>query len=274
MASKISTNLKNIKLAPFLIVLLVIAAFVVGMLFTKVNYLEKNAKKVTDNTAVQPQVTAAAPAAPTIDLNAIKAIFSNNDVIKFGSADSKLLLVEISDPSCPYCHAAAGKNPELNKEMGAQFILVADGGTYISPVQEMKKLVDEGKASYAFIYQNGHGNGEMATKAFFCANEQGKFWEAHDKMMTNAGYKLINDVVKNDKTTSGKLADFIGAAVNKTELKSCLDSGKYDNTLASNQKLAGSLGVSGTPGFFINTTNFAGAYSWTDMKAAADAALR
>lgn len=267
-----SFDLKSIKLTPILIGLLVIAAFIIGVLFTKVSYLEKN-PKITDSAAVQPQVTGE-PTAPVVDLGAIKAIFGNNEVIKFGNADNKLLLVDISDPSCPYCQAAAGKNPELNKQMGTQFTLVADGGTYIPPVQEMKKLVEEGKASFAYIYQNGHGNGEMAMKALFCANEQDKFWEAHDKLMTNAGYTLINDVVKNDKASSGKLADFLAAVVNKTELKSCLDSGKYDSVLASNQALAGSLGVSGTPGFFVNTTNFAGAYSWTEMKPAADAALK
>lgn len=253
-----------------LVILLVAAAFFVGKYSEKTNKLAQN--KQNNNQPTQPQ--AQPTVVPTIDLNTIKNVFNDKDVIKFGNADSKLLLVEISDPSCPFCQMASGKNPELNKQQGAQFTLVADGGTYIAPVQEMRKLVEAGKASFAYIYQNGHGNGEMAMKSFYCANEQGKFWEAHDKLMTNAGYNLINNVVKNDKTASGKMADFLAGAVNKTELKSCLDSGKYDDALASNQKLASNLGVNGTPGFFINTTNFAGAYSWTDMKAAADAALK
>ncbi len=266
---------KSVKYTPTLVILLIIASFFVGMYFTKVTYLEKNLK--TDKTAVTPAVTPSAaqqPAAPTIDINTIKNVFSDQNVIKFGNADSKLLLVEISDPSCPFCQIASGKNPELNKQSGVQFTLVADGGTYISPVQEMKKLVDAGKASFAYIYQNGHGNGEMAMKSFYCANEQGKFWQVHDKLMTSAGDELINNVVKNDKTASGKLADFLAGAADKTKLKACLDSGKYDSALAADQKLATSLGVSGTPGFFLNTTNFAGAYSWTDMKAVADTALK
>ena len=158
--------------------------------------------------------------------------------------------------------------------MGAQFTLESDGGTYISPVTEMRKLVAAGQASFAYIYQNGHGNGEMAMKAFFCANEQGKFWEAHDKLNSNDGYNLINNEVKNDKTASGKLSDFLADVVDSGALKSCLDSGKYDSFLPNDQKLASSLGVNGTPGFFINTTNFAGAYSWKDMKSVADAALK
>ena len=267
----------NKNYAPLLYILLLVGAFFLGSLTTKISYLEKGAKTETAGTtaAAQPQQAAAQPAAAVkVDINAIKDIFNNKDVIKFGDANKKLLLVEIADPSCPFCQAAAGKNPELNKQMGAQFTLPSDGGTYVSPVQEMRKLVDSGQASFAYIYQNGHGNGEMAMKALYCANDQGKFWDAHDKLMSNEGYNLINNDVKNDKTASGKLADFLSNVVNSNDLKSCLDSGKYDSYLASDQKLASSLGVNGTPGFFINTTNFAGAYSWKDMQSAADQALK
>lgn len=76
------------------------------------------------------------------------------------------------------------------------------GGTYVAPVPEMKRLVDEGKAAFVFIYTNGHGNGEMGTKAMYCAHEKGNFWPVHDKLMSSEGYGLLNDVVKNDKTKS------------------------------------------------------------------------
>jgi len=258
-----------------LYILLLIAAFFLGSFTTKISYLEKNAKPAENTAAAQPQQQAGAqPAAVKVELSTIKGVFTNKNVIKFGDASKKALFVEIADPSCPFCQAAAGKNPELNKQMGAQFTLVSDGGTYVSPVQEMKKLVDAGQASFAYIYQNGHGNGEMAMKALYCANEQGKFWDAHDKLNTNEGYNLINNEVKNDKTASGKLSDFLASVVNSNDLKSCLDSGKYDSFLADDQKLASSLGANGTPGFFVNTTNFAGAYNWNDMKSAVDKALK
>ena len=91
--------------------------------------------------------------------------------------------------------------------------------------------------------------------------------------MSAKGYDLINNTIKNDKTKSGELAAFLATAVNTSDMKTCLDSGKYDAKLQSDQALAGSLGVTGTPGFFVNTTNFAGAYSFADMKTAVDAAL-
>jgi protein-disulfide isomerase len=138
----------------------------------------------------------------------------------------------------------------------------------------MKKLIDSGQASYVYIYQNGHGNGEMGQKALYCAYEQDKFWQVHDRLMTNDGYNLLNNTVKNDKNQSQALSDFLGSAADSGKLNSCLDSGKYDARIADDIALANSIGVGGTPGFFINTTNFGGAYSWTDMKSAVDQALQ
>jgi protein-disulfide isomerase len=120
---------------------------------------------------------------------------------------------------------------------------------------------------------NGHGNGEMGTKAFYCAKEKGKFWEVHDLLMSKAGYDLMNTEMKNDKTKSGVLADFLKKAVNPSDMKACLDSGKYDERLASDMAIATQFGFAGTPSFFVNTKKFAGAYSYTDIKSTVDSLL-
>ena len=254
------------KFVPVLILAGFIMAGAIGYLFNEVNSLKKGTETVVQSDQQQ------APAPKKVEISQIKDLFSK-DVIKFGNADSKVLFVEASDPSCPYCHIAGGLNPELNKQVGPQFTLVKDGGSYIAPVAEMKKLVDSGKASFVWLYFNGHGNGELATKALYCAYEKGKFWEAHDLLMTSEGYALINDVVKNDKTQSGKMVDFLKPA-SVPDLKTCLDSGKYDDRLASDMSLATSLGVSGTPGFFVNENNFAGAYSYKDIESIVTSALK
>jgi protein-disulfide isomerase len=260
-----------------LVIALIVAAYFIGNLTAKVQYLQKGAPAAAGGT------TPAVAGATSISLAQIKDIFKK-DVIKFGNANSKLLLVEVSDPSCPYCHIAAGKDPELNSQ-SAQFKMLADGGTYIPPVPEFKKLVDGGKAAFAYIYSPGHGNGEMAVKAMYCAFEKGKFWEVHDLLMSEKGYEIQNGtdptgqastgpVVKNDKTKSGDLATFLASAIDASFMKSCLDSGKYDARLGTNTQLASGLGVQGTPGFFVNEKNFAGAYSFKDMQSAVDAALK
>ena len=258
-------NLKNL-LVPVLVVLAIGLAFFSGTLWQRVKNLEKGAAAGTTQVPAQPQK-------PTVTLDTIKGLF-DKDLIKIGDKDKKVIFVEISDPSCPYSHVASGLNPTLNTQIGPQFKLVKDGGTYVAPVAEMKKLVEEGKASFVWIYSPGHGNGEMGTKALYCANEKGKFWDVHNLLMTSKGYDLLNNTIKNDKTKSGDMANFLKNAIDPIFMKECLDSGKYDERLKNDVKVADSLGFNGTPDFYVNATNFAGAYSYTDMKSAVDAALK
>lgn len=216
---------------------------------------------------------AAAPAKVTVTMDQVKALFNSKN-ITFGNKDSKVLFVEFSDPSCPFCHVAAGKNPNLNKQMGAQFMMTKDGGSYLPPVPEMKKLVDAGKAGFVWMYANGHGNGEMGTKALYCAKEKGKFWEAHDLLMSEAGYTLMNTDVKNDKAKAGVVADFLKSAVNANDMKSCLESGKYDTRTTEDMAVAQQFGFGGTPNFFVNTDNFVGAKSFSDLQATVEKYLK
>lgn len=254
---------------PFLVILLIGSAFTIGVLWTKLTYVQKQAT----STATTAGTTTAQPAKVTVSLDQVKALFGQ-DYIKFGDANRKVLFVEVADPSCPYCHIAAGKNPELSKQVGSRFQYATDGGSYVPPVTEMKKLVDSGKASFVYIYYPGHGNGEMGVKSLYCAQEKGRFWEVHDLLMSKAGYDLLNTQIQNDKTKSGQLATFLSSAVPSGDMKACLDSGKYDQRPSVESQAAVSLGVQGTPGFFVNASAFNGAYSWTDMKSAVDAALK
>lgn len=249
--------------------LMIIAIIFSGVLISLSIFLSNSnnttTAQTTGNNAEQTSDTQQNDTSSTVSIDQIKALF-DGDSIKFGDKNNKLLFVEFSDPSCPYCHLAGGKNPDLNKQMGQQFLLKADGGSYVAPVEEMRKLVNEGKASFVWKFTTGHGNGELATEALYCAYEKGKFWEAHDLLMSNSGYSLINDTVKNDRSQSGTMANFLKTAVDSTFMKNCLDSKKYTSKISSDQVEGSSLGVSGTPGFFVNTTNFAGAYSFTDME--------
>lgn len=216
----------------------------------------------------------AQPAGASVTMGTIKALFDGRH-IALGDKNEKLIFVEISDPSCPYCQIAGGKNPSLNKQAGSQFTLSADGGSYVAPVPEMRKLLEQGKAAFVWIYANGHGSGEMGAKALYCANEKGKFWQVNDLLMSSAGYDLMNNTVKNDKTKSGDLANFLKSAVDYNFMKGCLEGGKYDSKLADDMSLASSqFGFGGTPDFFVNTTNFEGAVPFGSMQSAVDAALK
>ena len=266
-------RLPKLNYGVILVILLTAASFLIGRLSAQVEYLKGGGANAAATPTAAPQQQQA-PQAPAVTLDQIKALVDSKKNIAFGDKNKKLVFVEFSDPSCPYCHIAGGKNPELNKQVGSQFTLVADGGTYVAPVPEMKKLVDQGKAAFVWLYANGHGNGEMATKALYCAYEKGKFWPVHDKLMTKEGYDLINNTVKNDKANSGLLAEFLKSEMNANDLKNCLEGGKYDGRTSEDQSLAQSMGFSGTPHFFVNTQPFVGAYSFKDMQSAVDAGLK
>lgn len=255
-----------------LVILLIGASFLIGRLSAQVEYL-KGGPAAAGQQAVAP-AQQQQKAAPEVTAAQIKDLLSDKNNITFGNKNSKLIFVEFSDPSCPFCHVAGGLNGSLNKQMGTQFTLVADGGTYVAPVPEMKKLVDSGEAAFVWMYANGHGNGELATKALYCAYEKGKFWQIHDRLMTSEGYELINNTVKNDKANSGKLAEFFRNQMNVNDMKGCLEGGKYDGRIAADMGVATKMGFSGTPHFFVNTTPFVGAYGFKDMQAAVDAALK
>lgn len=202
-----------------------------------------------------------------LKIDDVKRFFSK-DFIHFGDDKRKLLIVEVSDPSCPYCHIAGGNNPELAKQASDKFTYVSDNGNYIPPVPEIKKLVDDGKASFAFIYSNGHGNGRIASEALYCAFEKGKFWEVHDKLMTNEGYNLINEQVTNDRSKANLLVNYLSDVIDSQFLSNCLSSAKYEKNLTRDEQLSPSLGFQGTPHFIINTKMFQGAYSFSDMQSA------
>ncbi len=254
---------------------LVACLVIAGMMFvtTKDIVSSIGSIKISGSGSTEKGAQQQQPADPEITKDQLKGLFNGKN-ITFGKKDAKVVFVEFSDPSCPYCNIAAGKNPSFNKQAGSQFTLVADGGSYVAPVSEMKKLVDAGKASFVWIYTNGHGNGEMGTKALYCAYEKKKFWEAHDLLMSKEGYELMNGELKNDKTKSDVLAELLKSAVNANDMKSCLDSGKYDSRISEDMAISTTFGLSGTPKFLVNTEAFKGAYSFTDMKASVDKYLK
>jgi protein-disulfide isomerase len=253
-----------------MVAMLIAGAYFLGVYKTKADLLANGTGQVAQ---VAGQETAQ-PTPPPLDKAKVDALFADEKNLIFGNKDAKIKFVEFSDTSCPYCHIAAGKNPELNKEVGSRFQLSTDGGSYVAPVIEMKKLVDSGKAAFAWFYTPGHGNGEMGTRALYCADEKGKFWEVHDLLMSNKGYDINNETVQNDKGKSGLMADFLAPAIDASFMKSCLESDKYDSRINSDPQIASEFGYGATPTFFINDKVVEGASSWNDgFKAIVDPLL-
>ena len=78
----------------------------------------------------------------------------------------------------------------------------------------------------------------------------------HDKIFANQSKISINDL-KQD-------ASDLGLKTNK--FNTCLDKGAFKDKVESDLKLGESLGVSGTPAFFINGRLISGAYPFASFK--------
>lgn len=137
-----------------------------------------------------------------------------------GAANAPITLVEFSDFHCPFC-------------------------------RKVEPLIDELRAKYGaklrFVYRdypldNLHPQARMAAEASHCADEQGKFWEFHERLF------------KNDPETSqaglNRVAKEIGMDV--TAFETCSSSGKYKSLVQASALEGARLGVEGTPTFFIN----------------------
>lgn len=149
-----------------------------------------------------------------------------------GPQNAPVMLVEYADYECPYCQQ-------------------------IQPA--LDKLRAEYKDKLAFAYKDVplpmHANAQKAAEAAHCAGNQGKYWEYHDIL------------------TSKKPLDIGGLRSYARDLKldtgafdKCLDAGDRAQVVKSSLDEAQSLGLQGTPSFFINGRFFAGAATYEKLR--------
>lgn len=196
------------------------------------------------------------PAAPTNGQPAaaarvVKADVSVDDDPALGDSSAKVTIIEFSDFQCPFCR---------------RFWQDTYG-------QLKKEYIDTGKAKLVFrdYPLNFHPAAEPSAQAGECADEQGKFWEYHDKIFQEQ-QKLGTGTVQYGITELKRWAQAIG--LNATQFNSCLDSGKYKEEVAKDVADGSASGVSGTPSFFINGNLLVGAQPFSAFKAAIDAELK
>ena len=146
-----------------------------------------------------------------------------------GLATAPVTIIEFSDFECPFC---------------ARFYSQTLG-------QIEEKYIDTGKVRLVYRdYPLGfHRNAQKAAEAAECADEQGKFWEMHDKIFDNQQAIAVSDLKR--------YAQEIG--VNTAQFNGCLDSGEMASEVEKDFQDGQSYGVTGTPGFFINGIPLSGA---------------
>jgi protein-disulfide isomerase len=143
-----------------------------------------------------------------------------------GKADAPVTLVEFTDYQCPFCKRHA---------------------TSTVP-QILKEYVETGKLKYVlrdFPLKQIHSHAFKLAQATLCANEQGKAWEMHDRIF---GAEKTPDPSELSK-------DVKAVGIDAKAFKACLDSDKYAGMIDASIAEGSSLGIRGTPGFFLGKTD-------------------
>jgi protein-disulfide isomerase len=144
-----------------------------------------------------------------------------------GAADAPVTIVEFSDFECPFCKRAHG-----------------------TIVQVLERYKSKVKLAYRdFPLESIHPNARRAAEAARCANDQGKFWEYHDVLFTQAANLAAEDLKQYAKQ--------VGLDVSKFE--TCLSSGVHKAAVQRDIDDGQKLGITGTPAFFVNGRMISGA---------------
>lgn len=208
-----------------LVVLLIVSAFLIGSLTTKVSYLEKG--------GAGPNLAAAAPAAGNAAGQAAPAAeptvgdvpkITERDYAK-GNRKADIALIEYSDLECPFCKRFHPTMEQVVKEYGNKVQWV-----------------------YRHFPLDFHVNAQKEAEASECAGELGG---------NDAFWKFVDAV--NERTTSNgtgfaldklvPLAKELGLP--EAKFQQCLDGGKYTQYVKDSTAGGQRAGVSGTPGTII-----------------------
>lgn len=176
------------------------------------------------------------------------------DSAVLGDANAPVTIYEFSDFSCPYCEAAEGKSPTV------EAMLKSKVAGWEAPVPLIvKNYVDTGKARIVFKYFPGHGAALAAHAVALGVREQKPelFWTFKDKAMETPSN--LSDITK-----MKALAVSLGA--DSAKLDAYIASQTYVAQLQKETEEGKAKGVSGTPTFFINGEEIAGAQPFSAFK--------
>ena len=180
-----------------------------------------------------------------------------------GSDSATINVIEFSDYECQFCQAAEGANQEVMDS------LKQNDPSWEAPVPKLiEEYVNVGKVRLVFRNFPVHPTSAGVALAAACAQEQNNFWEYHQDLFQNYNALSVTDLKRYATDLN----------LNLTQFSQCLDSKKYQGEIDNDLTDGRSLGVSGTPTFFIgnNETGYeklVGAQSFSAFKQIIDSKI-
>jgi protein-disulfide isomerase len=135
-----------------------------------------------------------------------------------------------------------------------------------------ERLVKSGIASFEFFVfpLPMHPNTWSASNAAYCANEQGKFWEMHDRLFYTQDLWNTQATSSPDKKMKGYAKDI---GLDEGKFEDCLDSRKFYPDIKASGAEAERLGISGTPTVIIGGKKYDESLSYDFIKKLVDEEL-
>lgn len=175
-----------------------------------------------------------------------------DDDPQIGDAKAKVTIIEFADYQCPNCRAFWRETlPRLKKE-----------------------YVDTGKVRIVFRdfpVQEIHPEATIAAIAAECADDQGKYFEVHDKIFREQD-RRGRDVVRFRAQELKRWAMEVG--LDPAPFNECLDTARHRDEVAKDLADATSVGINGTPVFFVNGRLLAGAHPFSTFQKVIEEELR
>ena len=167
-----------------------------------------------------------------------------------GNPDARIKIIEFGDYGCPAC------------------------GTFYASVKPQIDLAYGDADDVAFTWYDLPGSSPhsfVASRAAWCAGDQGRYWEYHGALFENQATWRVAPSAPLGELES--YADDIG--LDGGQFSSCLRSDAYAEVVTANLELARSLGVAGTPTVMLSDGSGTGsrlASSFAAIRDAVDAA--
>ena len=192
----------------------------------------------------QPASVAGGVMAQPLAPERIQQLLAESSGPHLGLSSAPVKIVMFQDLSCGMCAAAY-----------RQIVTILESSA-----------IKEGVASFETreFPLGGRMQERISAELALCANEQGKYWEAVSWILDHAHDKGI-------LIDASTLAQALG--LNKKALESCANSHRHSSTVQKGIDLGTTLGVDGTPTFFINGVIIRGVRTIDEFQAVIKAAM-
>jgi len=175
-----------------------------------------------------------------LEPTASAASLISNDGPSKGPLDAPVTILEFSDFQCPFCKQAAVALKPLLESYGENVRLI---------FKQMPLAI--------------HADAFKAAQASVCAEEQGKFWELHDRLFRST-----------DLSESALNVYALELGLKIPEFTSCLSSEDSAVVVRKDMQEANRVDIQGTPTFFVNGRIVRGFKNVAEFKSMIDQALK